>query len=181
MIELITGGSVSGKSEYAERRICEAHRANAEKPLVYIAAMQPFGAEARERIARHRAMRSGKGFETVERYTGIDGSEAELGSDVLLECLGNLTANEMFSGDAADAGCAERIKRGLDSLARRCANLCIITNEVFSDGMRYGADTVLYMRALAEVNIYAARIADTVTEVVCAVPVRIKQAEDALL
>lgn len=178
MIELITGGSGSGKSEYAEARISALHRGNPDKPLIYIAAMKPFGDEAGERIVRHRKMRAGKGFITVERYIDIEHLSFETGSDALLECLGNLTANEMFSGEGVDNNCAERIKRGIDALARKCKNLCIITNEVFSDGIKYSSDTDLYMRKLAEINIYTADIADRVTEVVCSVPVSIKGGAD---
>lgn len=174
MIELITGGSGSGKSEYAERRICSAHEKNMERPLVYIATMQPYGAEGHERVKRHRKLRRGKGFDTLECYTGIDGLSITEGSDVILECIGNLVANEMFSSATADAGCVSRIKRGIDTLARNCKNLCIVTNEVFSDGIKYDAGTDMYMRAIAEVNIYIASIADRVTEVVFSVPITIK-------
>ena len=40
MLELVTGGSGSGKSAYAESRICEWNR-QAPKPLFYIATMYP--------------------------------------------------------------------------------------------------------------------------------------------
>ena len=48
------------------------------------------------RILRHRQMRAGKGFETVERYTDLKGLKLDPDSVVLLECMSNLTANEMF-------------------------------------------------------------------------------------
>ena len=59
-------------------------------------------------------------------------------------------------------------------LARVCRSACIVTNEVFSDGIDYGEGTDMYMRALADINIYIAGIADRVTEVVCSVPTVIK-------
>ena len=64
---LITGGSGSGKSEYAESLFSEIK--NTEK--YYIATMKPFGKEAKERIQKHRRMRSGKGFITLEYPTDI--------------------------------------------------------------------------------------------------------------
>ena len=88
MLELVTGGSGSGKSAYAESRICEYNR-QAPKPLFYIATMFPYGEETEKKIERHRMLRKGKGFETLEWYTGLklhleEGSLQ--GSDVLLEC-----------------------------------------------------------------------------------------------
>ena len=62
MLLFITGGSGSGKSAYAEDRITASGLAS----RAYIATMEPFGAEAAARIARHRAMRAGKGFATFE-------------------------------------------------------------------------------------------------------------------
>ena len=71
MILLVTGGSASGKSEYAENRALQLAKAE-QKKLIYLAAMKPFGEEAAKRIERHRQLRAGKGFETVERYTDIE-------------------------------------------------------------------------------------------------------------
>ena len=61
MLSLIIGGSASGKSEYAERLVCSL-----PGKRIYVATMEPFGEEGRERIARHRKLREGKGFATVE-------------------------------------------------------------------------------------------------------------------
>lgn len=107
MILLVTGGSASGKSEYAENRALQLAKTE-QKKLIYLAAMKPFGEEAAKRIERHRQLRAGKGFETVERYTDIEGLcrdgslEAETfrqkakDAVVLLECMSNLAANEML-------------------------------------------------------------------------------------
>ena len=70
MLELVTGGSGSGKSAYAESRICEWNRQD-PKPLFYIATMYPYGEETEKKIERHRMLRKGKGFETLEWYTGL--------------------------------------------------------------------------------------------------------------
>ena len=58
MVTLVTGGSASGKSAYAEGLVLESPA----RPRVYAAAMEPFGEEARRRIERHRQLRAGKGF-----------------------------------------------------------------------------------------------------------------------
>ena len=41
-------------------------------------------------------MRAGKGFDTLECYTGLSGVRVPEGCTVLLECMSNLVANEMF-------------------------------------------------------------------------------------
>ena len=179
MMVLVTGGAASGKSEYAERLVCgevpEAEDAPAaEGPRIYVAAMQPFGREAEERIRKHRAAREHRGFLTVERYTDLTGLSVPPGSRVLLEDLGNLTANEMFSsGGTADPGeTADTVIRGLLRLKEQCGLLVAVTNEIFSGGCGYPAETTHYMRALGEVNRRAAAAADGVTEVVCGIPVQ---------
>ena len=62
MMHVVTGGSGSGKSEYAERLISE----NASGPLIYVATMMVWDREGEERVRRHRSMRADRGFITVE-------------------------------------------------------------------------------------------------------------------
>ena len=54
MMHLITGGSGSGKSAYAEAQILAL---NGER-RIYIATMYPYDEESHRRIARHREMRA---------------------------------------------------------------------------------------------------------------------------
>ena len=92
MLILLTGGSACGKSSYGEKLAVLG-----PKPLYYIAAMQPYDDECLKKIARHRELRKDKGFLTIEQYTGVDTLELpETGGTALLECLCNLTANEMY-------------------------------------------------------------------------------------
>lgn len=56
-VTLVIGAAASGKSAYAES-LCLGH----DGPRVYLATMEPFGEEGARRIARHRALREGKGF-----------------------------------------------------------------------------------------------------------------------
>ena len=98
MLILVTGGAASGKSAHAERLLCEC----VPSSRLYLATMQPFGAAAQARIARHRALREGKGFETVECPLGLQNlSLSQRYDGILLEDLGNLLANEIFAPDGA--------------------------------------------------------------------------------
>lgn len=161
MFTLVIGGSASGKSEYAE-----GHVLTLPGRRIYLATMRPWDRECQDRIARHRRLRRNRGFETVERYTDLSGLKLPPESNVLLECLSNLTANELYD---PGGGGQEAVLRGLDSLLSQCAHLTVVTNEVFSGGA-CGEDTLPYLRALARVNRQLAARADTVAEIVCGLP-----------
>ena len=64
MFHVVTGGSGSGKSAFAEQCILDCQGSK----RIYIATMYPFDEESYRRIARHRAMRAEKKFTTIERY-----------------------------------------------------------------------------------------------------------------
>lgn len=171
MLIVITGGAGSGKSAHAERILC----ARAAGRRLYLATMQPFGAEAAARIARHHALRAGKGFATIERYRDLPGLEIAAPYDgVLLEDLSNLLANELFSPDGCGAGAETSILAGIARLQRRCKTLLIVTNEIFSDGLPYPAETVRYAGALGRLNTALAAQADAVAESVCGILVPLK-------
>ena len=176
MFTLVIGGSASGKSEYAERLVLSL---GGSRRRIYIAAMEPFGAEARERIARHQAMRRDRGFETVECYRDLHRAVIPAGVSVLLEDMGNLAANEMFenAGTGAEARTRQReeavvgkILQGVDGLQARCSHLTIVTNEIFSGGRAYAGETLRYLRVLAAINRALAERADRVVEVECGIP-----------
>lgn len=173
MTALVIGGAASGKSEYAESLL-----ASAENKL-YIATMQPFGQDAQQRIARHRALRASKGFATLERFTALGAlADAALpaGCSVLLECLGNLAANELFSPDGAKENAENAILGGIRRLTGRCRDLVVVTNDIFADGIAYNADTERYLTLLGRCNALLAARFDAVVEVVCGIPVVLKGA-----
>lgn len=168
MKTLIIGGSASGKSEYAEALL------NGVEDKIYIATMQPFGDAAKRQIERHRSMRAKKGFETLERFTALRTlTEDELpqGCSVLLECLGNLAANELFSPEGAGDAAKAQILAGIELLERRCRNLVVVTNDVFADVRPYDQSTEGYLSLLGFCNAALAARFDEVIEVVCGIPI----------
>ena len=166
MMTLVVGGAASGKSEYAERLVVHA----GETPRVYIATMQPFDEESLRRIDKHRWMRAEKRFETLECYTDLASAQVPAGSTVLLECMGNLCANELYSPDGSGEHAAEAIRRGVEHLRSQCGELIVVSNEVFSGGSAYEGDTLRYLQVLGRVNRELAAMADDVCEVVCGIP-----------
>lgn len=175
MLTLVTGGSASGKSEYAEQlAVALAHGA----PLYYIATMQPFGAEGAARIARHHKLRAGKGFTTIECYTGLAGVIVPQSAVVLVECLTNLAANELFSPGGAGHDAQREILRGVQCLCAQAAQVVAVSGEVFSDGLDYDEGTRRYLRLLGAVNRGVAARAARVVEVVYTIPLVHKNEEE---
>lgn len=176
MLIVVTGGAASGKSAHAERLVCEA----APSSRLYLATMQPFGAAAQARIARHRALRQGKGFETVERSLNLAGLALTRRYDgILLEDLGNLLANEMFAPDGAGDAAFGSILAGIAHLQDCCETLVMVTDEIFSDGVDYPPETARYIRFLAALNRDLAARADAVYESVCDILLPLKGEKNA--
>lgn len=177
MFIVVTGGSGSGKSEYAENQmVALAGQRSGEMPLqlYYLATMYPFDEESHKRIARHRAMRREKHFETVEQYTGIKDLRLPPNAAVLLECMSNLTANEMYQPQGAGTRTVEEILDGIRSLKEQCVHLVVVTNEIFSDGIEYDPETRRYQQYLGAINQAMAGEADKVVEVVYGIPLILK-------
>ena len=189
MLHIVYGGSASGKSSYAESF---ALSLQGDGRLLYIATMYPYkwntteiDPETMQRIERHRAMRADKGFDTVECYRHVEHIVAKRQDVLLLECMSNLLANEMYLEPDADAGSgmsktmspvSKKIVQALIDLSTRVQDVVIVTNDVFSDGgnLTYDESTREYVKNLAQINCALAREAATVTEVVCGIPVKIK-------
>lgn len=170
MFLVITGGSGSGKSAYAEQ--CVLDFGPAER--IYIATMYPFDEECDRRIKRHREMRRQKQFFTLECYTGLKKADIPENSVVLLECMSNLTANEMYQEDGAGEHTVEEILAGIRYLLSRVRHLVVVTNEIFSDGIDYDPETMRYQSYLGQINSEMGRMADRVTEVVYGIPITVK-------
>ena len=169
MFVLVTGGSGSGKSEYAEKMLCAMEDSRGDR--YYIATMMPFGEEGAQRIKKHRKQREGRHFETVECYRDLETLALPGSGDALLECMSNLLANEMFGEEACQEDACKKILLGVENLLRQCRHVVIVTNEVFSDGNLYDESTAEYIRLLGQINQRLAQMADIVVEVVYSIPI----------
>lgn len=173
MIDLILGGSGSGKSAYAESVAMQYG-----KPRFYVATMQVYGAEGRKKVERHRKLRAGKGFQTVECPMNVGEIVSSLPENavVLLECMSNLVANEMFQDLGTMPACAvvRKILREIQELDTQVKHLVIVSNNVFEDGVEYDETTQNYIEALGRINTEIAKKASCVVEVVVGIPVSVK-------
>lgn len=179
MMILIIGGSGSGKSAYAEDYITSFSK---EKKKYYIATMQVYDAEGEQKIERHRLLRSGKGFSTIEQPVDIKKALEKMESGektALLECMSNLTANEMFNGEIPreEEIVVEKIIQEIVDLNKELNALVVVSNNIFEEGKEYDTTTRAYIRALGRINEKLAALAEVVIEVVVGIPVVMKAKE----
>ena len=177
MMVLVVGGSGSGKSSYAEKTAVSLAQAGMKK--YYLATMQVFDDEGRKKVDRHRNLRNGKGFFTIEQPTRISGAleKMEAGDrTVLLECISNLTANEMFSEEQAvtEMQVTDNVIRDIKMLKDQTNHLIVVSNNVFEDGITYDDATTKYIQAMGKINQKLAALADRIVEVVAGIPVTLK-------
>ena len=159
MLCFVSGGSASGKSALAER-ICAALPADRH---IYIATMPVRTPEDERVVARHHALRAGRGFEPLEMPARID--PVPPGAAVLLECLSTYTANRMFDGDPRpDCGWTDAIWSELQPLLDRPGPTVIVSADVTSDGVDYGPETGEYRRVLTALGVRLCRRADVAVE-----------------
>ena len=173
---LIIGGSGSGKSAYAEDYMVSISE---DRKKYYIATMQIYDEDGKRKVERHRMLRGGKGFSTIEQPVDIGKAAEKMEAEdrtALLECVSNLTANEMFSGEVpgTEEVITEKIVGGIAVLNRELTHLVIVSNNVFEDGNVYDKTTMAYIRAMGRINQKLAEMADEVVEVVVGIPIVIK-------
>ena len=171
MITLVLGGSGSGKSAYAE------HLLDGKTNKYYIATMQVYDAEGEKKVARHRRLRAGKGFVTIEQPRDIGEVDFSKRAQQAMEPPDRAGQNgaDIVSEDVV----VGLILQGIKNLSTKVDELVIVSNNVFEDGISYDATTQAYIRALGRINTGVAALADTVTEVVVGIPVPVKERKEA--
>lgn len=166
---LLTGGSACGKSRFAE--------ALAEKlpgPRYYIATMRPYDEECVLRIARHQRQRREIGFETIEKDCDLQDIFLPSRGTALLECMCNLTANEMFDDEGRQRDVYDKVLKAVEHLAAQCDNLIVVTNDVGGEGLGFGEGTKAYVQTLGRLNAALAAKFDCAAELVCGIPLVFK-------
>lgn len=171
MITLVYGGSGSGKSKFAENLVLKS---SFEKRY-YIATMKVYSKEGEERVKKHRKLREGKGFETIEATKDLQDIKLSRHSIVLIECISNLVANEMFQEQIIEKEIViKRVCEEIEYVSNQVSGLILVSNNIFEDGMEYDPDTENYIEALGQINQYLATKSDVVYEVVVGIPLMLK-------
>lgn len=154
MIVLVKGTPDSGKSKLAEKIACDLA---GDMKKYYIATMVPFGEEGKARVEKHRRMREGKGFETIEEPLELEnvGSLFSGKATCLLECVSNLVGNVMFHEENSILTLdelMETITASVMALAAKATHTVIVTNEFEKEMEGYDDSTRRYVRLTDLVN-----------------------------
>ena len=176
-IILITGGSRSGKSAFAQKQ-AEARPG----PRAYVATCPAIDREMEERIRKHRAARRGRGWETVEETVDLAGViRREKGCRLLLvDCLTLWINNLLYEAEQrgerfSEEDAADRCRELIDAAATFSGTVIFVTNEV-GMGIVPGNEAARRFRDVAgRCNQEMAAAADRVTLVVSGIPLEIKE------
>ncbi len=170
MIYFIIGGSASGKSSLAES-IALKRSVSKGLPVYYLATLDPnSGGDTEQRIKKHRAMREGKGFFTIEVSKNYNSFLLDDNNSILLiEDVGNFCANLIYNDNVTDKDCAVKIAHKLISQSE---DTIIVSNDISLDEKIEGAE--LYYDILCGINNYLAQVCDTAVDVVSGISVVLK-------
>lgn len=165
MTVLIIGHPDSGKSELAEQMVTEI---SAPGERIYLATMIPYGEEGAARVEKHRKMREGKGFTTIEApfdiVDAVEKTDAPGDSTVLLECLSNLVANELFERHTLPEEITAELTGDVTELAGKVRNLIIVSNH-FEITPDFDEETATYAKTLDTLNDALTGVCDKVIRI----------------
>lgn len=159
---LICGGSKSGKSAFAERIALRL-----PSPHYYVATMIATDEEDRDRIRRHKGRRSGLPFQTVEQGRDLKRAleQRDREGTFLVEAMTSLLANEMFGSGSYDPEAGERVQEDLETFLREAENVVLVFDNLYADTTKLDEGSESFRRALAQLQICAAKSCDLCIEV----------------
>lgn len=191
MLIFISGGVRSGKSSLGEKL---AVSLAGENRKIYLATARHYDEEITKRIKIHQQNRAGKDFLTIDKSWDIGEVAATLEAEdtIIVDCLGTLLANEMFgrpelsseSNEISESSksstgtsfkvdnsemsspelIGEKIHADFSLIHTKVANLIVVSNEVFTDGIQYAKLTEEYLENLAKLHIELAEASDAAIE-----------------
>ena len=182
-ITLITGGSRSGKSAFAQK-LAEKE----SNSRLFLATCPVTDHEIAERIQRHIADRQQAGWKTVEEQVEISRQlEAASGYDVILvDCLTLWVNNLMYEAHQSNMVLDEdlissRVGELIYSARKHPGRVIFVTNEVGLGIVPENNDARLYRDLIGRCNQVVAASSDSVYLVSCGIPIKIKGTKDNAL
>ena len=171
MISLVIGPNGSGKSAFAEN--LSLGTGNTER--YYIATMSVKDEDGIRRVKRHRGMRDGKGFITLELPYSVDRALDRISkpgdSCILLECMSNLVGNEIYDnykrpwykreGIPAEDEFCDALMKDIYLLSENAGNLIIVSGSYVREG-DYDKETLDYISLLDAMNEKLTAFSDSV-------------------
>lgn len=179
-IILVTGGSRSGKSDFAQKS-AEA----LDGPRAFVATCPVIDAEMEGRIAKHREARRGKGWDTIEEPLDLAGAIRRAGRYrvLLVDCLTLWAGNLLYEADRAgkpftEEAMADRCRELIDGCGAFEGTVIFVTNEL-GMGIVPDNETARRFRDIAgRCNQAIATAAQKVTLVVSGIPLTLKEQKE---
>jgi adenosylcobinamide kinase/adenosylcobinamide-phosphate guanylyltransferase len=168
---LITGGTRSGKSAFAQR-CAEAHAG----PLLYVATATIADSEMAARIALHQQARDDR-WSLLEEPCDLCGRlpAAAVGQGaILLDCVTLWISNLLFAYNEEPAAVRAEVRRFIAGLATIDAPLYLVTNEVGGGIVPENRLARLFRDLAGEVNQELATAVCSAWLVVAGLPLRLK-------
>lgn len=166
-IILITGGSRSGKSSYAEQLALSL----SENP-VYLATARIWDEEFRERVRRHQERR-GPQWTNIEEEKQLSLHDLS-GRVVVIDCLTLWATNFFFDLDSDVDAALDALKAEFDRFTDQDATFLFVTNEIGMGGVSDNTVQRRFTDLQGWMNQYVASHADEVILMVSGIPVKIK-------
>jgi adenosylcobinamide kinase / adenosylcobinamide-phosphate guanylyltransferase len=181
LILLVTGGSRSGKSDYALRLAGAL-----PGPRAFVATCPLVDDETAERVRRHLQARNATEWETIEEQTDIAGAllRNQGFSVFLVDCLtlwiNNLMYQALQSGTVIhEEEIVDRCAEVLGVCSSIPGTVIFVTNEVGWGIVPETAMSRLYRDMVGRCNQVVAQAADQVTLVTCGIPMTLKERRNA--
>ncbi len=153
MVALVIGVPDSGKSALAEDL---AMKLSGDGKRIYLATMEILDDDGKKRVEKHRKLREGKGFFTIEApvkvLEAVSCAPDLEKSTVLIECISNLVGNVMHDEDSECRGdVVGTVISDVSGICNRAKNVVIVTNS-FACEEGFDDETKEYVRSLDAVN-----------------------------
>ncbi|AKA71781.1 bifunctional adenosylcobinamide kinase/adenosylcobinamide-phosphate guanylyltransferase [Clostridium scatologenes] len=179
-IVLVTGGSRSGKSTFAEKIL------EGKDNVLYIATAKVTDEEMKKRIEIHKKSRNQK-WSTYEGFKDLDKIlEKDNNKYIMLECMGTMVTNLMFDKNIdfdtisleeiskLEKEIKDEVKKVITVAKERDKELIVVTNEVgwsIVSGYRLGR---IFSDILGHINQHIGSLSDEAYMVACGFPIRLK-------
>ena len=175
-VVLVTGGSRSGKSSYAQR-LAEAM----DGPRAFLATCPVVDDEMDARIRKHRDARSEADWDTIEETIDLAGAirNACKYSVVLVDCLTLWINNLMYDSEqkgeqVTESDIVRTCENILDACSSRSGTVIFVTSEVGMGIVPGDPVSRRYRDLVGTCSQAIAAAADSVTLVVCGIPMQLK-------
>lgn len=177
-VTLITGGTRSGKSDFA---LGLAEEVSPAIERIFIATCPKIDDEIKVRIHKHQEEREGHGWETIEEQLDIGAVIEKINKPaiVLVDCMTLWVNNLLYNAglnnyDFSEQDMVNESKKVVELARRKNVELFCVTNEVGMGIVPADKKTRYYRDLVGKCNKTIATLSDKVFFVSCGIPLKLK-------